>query len=231
MGHGMSVTDNLYLVRMEKIINNSPTGKRCSNMMAKFIIGKGVDASLIPDKEQAEKLNDIAELAAAEISTQYGVFFHVQWGYDIQGESPVLVKKGVRVLDSFNMVKSKEDDDGWSGKFYQLENKTGKDEFQNVNKKTRWFYPYNDDTKVVLAQMKSDCLLKGIEHPTAEQLVQNYRGQVFYLNLTPKYQYALPPWDAVYDDMDTEYRISRYNNTQSRRGWLGKTVVLKYGLS
>jgi hypothetical protein len=28
--------------------------------------------------------------------------------------------------------------------------------------------------------------------------------------------------------MDTEYRISRYNNTQARGGWLGKTIVKKF---
>ncbi|MGL5233752.1 MAG: hypothetical protein ACRC8Z_03215, partial [Empedobacter falsenii] len=102
------------------------------------------------------------------------------------------------------------------------------EKFKKVDKKTRWYYPYNDNKDVILQQMKNDCLLKGIKEPTPLDLVKNYRGQVFYLNLTPKYNYALPPWDAVYDDMDTEYRISRYNNTQARTGWLGKTVIKKF---
>ena len=38
--------DNMYPLRIENIINNSPTGKRCSNLMAKYIIGRGLDLDL-----------------------------------------------------------------------------------------------------------------------------------------------------------------------------------------
>ncbi|MDV4026840.1 hypothetical protein CMT52_21195, partial [Elizabethkingia anophelis] len=141
---------------------------------------------------------------------------------------PKFVKTNLKVLDSIPLVKSKDDDDGFPGKFYQLDFIDKKEQFKKVDKNTKWFYPYNADSKVILQQMKNDCKLKGIQDPTPQQLVQNYRGQIYYLNLTPKYPYALPPWDAVYDDMDTEYRISRYNNTQSRSGWLGKTIVKKF---
>ncbi|MDV4026789.1 hypothetical protein CMT52_20935, partial [Elizabethkingia anophelis] len=76
--------DNLYNLRIEKVINNSPTGKRCANMMAKFIIGNGIDESL--DKvvnSKGETLNDIADLASNEISYQYGVFFFISWTIDV----------------------------------------------------------------------------------------------------------------------------------------------------
>lgn len=222
--------DNLYPLRMEKVINNSPTGKRASNLMAKFIVGDGVFDNFVVNSK-GETINDIADRAAEELSTQYGVFFWIGWkfGVDSEGLKPTFERAGLRVLDSIFIAKSKEDDDGYPGKFYQLEFIKGKEQFKKVDKKTKWFYPYNEDSKVILQQMKNDCKLKGIKDPTPQQLVENYRGQVFYLNLTPKYQYALPPWDSVYDDMDSEYRISRYINTQCRTGWMGKTVVKKFG--
>lgn len=222
--------DNLYNLRMEKVINNSPTGKRCANMMAKYIVGNGVDSNDIVNSK-GETINDISDLASNEIATQYGVFFYITWGLEVDFTElkPKFVKKDLRVLDSIPMVKSKTDDDGYPGKFYQLELQSKRETFKKVDKNTKWFYPYNEDEAVILQQMKNDCKLKKIENPTPEDLVKNYRGQVLYLNLTPKYHYALPPWDSVYDDMDTEYRISRYNNTQARGGWLGKTIVKKFG--
>src|SRR5690606_28020245 len=139
-----------------------------------------------------------------------------------------LKRDNVRVLDAVYMAKSKEDDDNFPGKFYKLplQEKTklfGKSD----SAKSKWFYPYNEDPKVIRAQMMNDCKVKGIIKPNTTQMLENYRGQVYYLNLTPKYHYALPPWDSVYDDMDTEYRISKYNNNQARTGWLGKTGVKK----
>jgi hypothetical protein len=92
-------------------------------MMAKFIIGNGIDESL--DKvvnNKGETLNDIADLASNEISYQYGVFFFISWTIDVDYDSlkPKFVKTNLKVLDSIPLVKSKNDDDGFPGKFYQL---------------------------------------------------------------------------------------------------------------
>ena len=53
---------------------------------------------------------------------------------------------------------------------------------------------------------------------------------MFYLNLTPRYKYALAPIDSVYNEADSEYRITEYTNAQTRTGFLGKTVALTQGL-
>lgn len=224
-------SDNLYPLRIEKVINNSKTGRRCSNLMAKFILGKGVDPSvdLIVNK-RGEKLNAIAKKAAKSISTHYGVFFHIDWSIDVENSVNEFnfKKSGIKVLDYVSMAKSKEDSDSFPGKFYFLKMNAKGDAFENASKDNLWYYPYNPDKKVILSQMRNDCRLKKIEKPTIQQLVQNYRGQVYYLNQTPEYHYALPIWDSVYDDMDSEYRISRYTNVQTRTGWMGKTVVKKF---
>lgn len=223
--------DNLYPLTLEKVINNSTTARRSSNLMAKFILGKGVSAEIneVVNK-RGEKLNAIAKKAAKSIATQYGVFFHVDYSLDLENsiEEYNFKKSGVKVLDYVPMAKGQDDADGFPGKFFFLKIDEKGNAFKKSSKDDLWYYPYNSDKKVILAQMRNDCKLKKIEKPTIQQLIQNYRGQVYYLNLTPEYQYALPPWDVEYDNMDSEYRISRYINTQTRNGWLGKTVVLKF---
>ena len=62
--------DNLYPLRIEKVINNSPTGRRCANLMAKYIAGKGNTSNFKIGKKY---INDIISAASASISKQYGV--------------------------------------------------------------------------------------------------------------------------------------------------------------
>ena len=219
--------DNLYPLRIEKVINNSPTGRRCANLMAKYIAGKGNTSNFKIGKKY---INDIISAASASISKQYGVYFRVKYGIDttkVMSDGNLAFKTVyAEVLDYVLMAKSKEDDDNFDGKIYMLKDDeggmTGKDE------DLKWFYPFNQDPKVIKYQMLNDCKLKGIKDPSIEDLVKNYRGQVFYLNLTPEYIYALPLADSVYNDLDTEFRISTYNNTQTRKGFLGKTLITKY---
>lgn len=222
-------SDNLYPLRIERIINNSPTAKRCANMMAKFIAGAGVENEDIIN-HKGETLNDIIEQSAECIAEQYGVYFLVKYGVDADkiSDKPIFKTASIEVLDYVRMAKSKHDDSGNSGKFYLLETDDKNSAFKKVGDKTRWFYPFNEKPNVILDQMRNDCRLTGVETPTMKDLIKHYRGQVFYLNLTPKYEYALPLVDSVYNDCDTEYRLSIYNNTQTRNGFLGQTVVVKY---
>lgn len=222
--------DNMYPLRIEKVINNSPTGRRCANIMAKYIAGQG-NASNFP-VGKGVFINDILRKASRSIAYQYGVYFRIKYIIDLEASQiegiPAFKPGSIEVLDYVVMAKSKEDDADYPGKLYAL-----KDDFEgglldSDDKLDKWYYPYNRDNKVIKAQMLNDCKLKEIDSPTMEQLIQNYRGQVYYLNLTPEYIYALPLGDSVYNDMDTEFRISLYNNTQTRKGFLGKTIVVKY---
>lgn len=198
-------------------------------MMAKFIAGAGVESEDIINRK-GETLNDIIEQSAECIAEQYGVYFLVKYAIDTEqiSDKPMFKTASIEVLDYVRMAKSKHDDDGNSGKFYLLETDDKNGAFKKVSDKTRWYYAFNDKPNVILAQMRNDCRLTGVEMPTMEDLIRHYRGQVFYLNLTPKYEYALPLVDSVYNDCDTEYRLSVYNNTQTRNGFLGQTVVVKY---
>lgn len=221
--------DNLYPLRMEKVINNSPTGRRCANLMAKYITGKG-NVSNFP-VSKGVFINDILRKAGRSIAYQYGVYFRLKYVLDAeksQADGDLFFKPGyVEVLDYVVMAKSKEDDTDFPGKLYALKDNDGGG-LSNKDEDMKWYYPYNRDSKVIKAQMINDCKIKEILDPTFEQMVHNYRGQVYYMNLTPEYIYALPLGDSVYNDMDTEFRISNYNNSQTRKGFLGKTFIIKY---
>lgn len=224
--------DNLYPLRIEKIINNSPTARRCAGLMAKYIIGKGNFENYYVNPKKRVSINDILRAAANSLAKQYGVYFKINFELDVEATmnspKPVFKRRDVEVLDYTMMARSKEDGNKYPGKFYALalnaDGTASGDEDANM-----WFYPYNPDSAIILKQMHNDCKLKEIENPTLPQLIENYRGQVYYLNLTPEYVYALPLVDTVYNDCDTEYRISNYNNVQTRTGFLGKTVIVKYG--
>jgi hypothetical protein len=223
-------SDNMYPLRIEKVINNSPTGRRCANLMAKYIAGQGHAENYPVGKGLF--INDILRKASRSIAYQYGVYFRLKYVIDMEKSqadgSPSFKPGGIEVLDYVVMAKSKEDDADYPGKLYALKDDCEGGLLNSDEDLDKWYYPYNRDNKVIRAQMLNDCKIKEIEQPTWDQMLQNYRGQVFYLNLTPEYIYALPVGDSVYNDMDTEFRISLYNNTQTRKGFLGKTVVVKY---
>lgn len=220
--------DNLYPLRIEKAINNSPTGRRCANMMIKYIQGKGnLDNYRVSD---TLFINDVIEYSAHDLVYQGGVFFKLKYRIDPekQGGDKLVFDPQLDTLDYVVMAVSKEDADGRTGRYYVLKSdgeggvKTGPEDV------TEWYYPFSRNSDVILYQMANDCRLKGIDNPTMEQLIDNYRGQVNYLNTTPRFKYALPLADVVYNDMDTESRIGVYNNVQTRKGFLGKTVVKLY---
>lgn len=222
-------TDNLYPLRIEGIINNSPTARRCANLMSKYIAGAGAEQDFIINRKD-ETINDIIAQACDSIAYQYGVYFLVKYKIDEEKIADGLHFKigDVEVLDYVRMAKSKEDDNGKSGKYYKLDLDQQGSGFKKANEKTPYYYPFNKKREVILSQMQKDCKDKGISEPTIQQLIQNHRGQVYYLNLTPSYTYALPLVDSVYNDCDTEYRMSLYNNKQTRCGFLGKTIITKF---
>jgi hypothetical protein len=220
--------DNLYPSEIERIINNSPTASRAAKVMGKFIGGKGlIDESqdVIVNERKNYKLSNVIALAAQDIAYQNGVFLHVGYGFN---DSLKLVPASLDVIDYVKSRISKEDDDDWQGKIYYRDYCQTNTSIITAkqNKNTRWYYPFNKNEDVVRAQIMADA--DGEEN--IELAIKKYRGQVFYLNLTPKYKYALAPVDSVYNDADSEARISEYTNAQTRTGFLGKTVALTQGL-
>lgn len=222
--------DNMYPEEIERVVCNSPTASRAARLMAKFISGKGLTdeaQDVIVNTRKNYKLSKVASLVAQDIATQYGSFIHVVYGFDDNGN---IVPKEIDVLDYSSCRISKEDDDDWAGKVYFNDWDAKSSILTRKDKKEiKWYYPFNSRPEVVKAQIMSDAKVTSADVITPSML-EKYRGQVFYLNLTPRYKYALAPVDSVYMDADSEYRFSVYTNTQMRTGHLGKTMAVSQGI-
>ena len=76
--------DNLYPNTLNALINDSPTSKRCSNLMSKYIIGEGVVNDY--DISRRFTLNDFSTLISRQISVYYGACIWVGYGEDSEGK-------------------------------------------------------------------------------------------------------------------------------------------------
>lgn len=210
--------NNLYPCEIERVINNSTTAKPARNMMAKFIAGRVTYQNPIINKKKGYRVSDLVFLMAWDLATQGGFFLLVKYGI-VNGEIKPIEYD---VLDYAKCRISKEDDDDNEGviiyKDYETKNaKRSKKKEDKIK-----FMPYTTDKNVLLGQI-------GAEGDNLEDAVKNFKGNVYFCNPT-NYVYPLSPLDAAYNDMDSEYRISLYNNTMTRTGFLGKTLVLTAGL-
>jgi hypothetical protein len=200
--------------------------------MQRYISGEGVANDVLVNAKKGYYLSDIVDMVSDDLATQNGCFIWIGYGLDPE-VSPFPIQKKLDILDYSNTRISKEDDNEYKGKVYykdyQLKKSFG---IRSENTET-WYYPYNPNPDIVLAQMKADARaglkLKKDEDVTIEQMVNHYRGQVFYLNMTPKYKYALSKFDSVFNDADSEFRFSLYVNREMRTGFLGKVIAIIKG--
>lgn len=225
--------DNLYPNEIARVISQSPTGSRSAKLLSKFISGRGVaDAKgeLIPhqqlpiiNKKKGYNITDIISMISKDISEQGGCWVHVGYGFDEDGN---IVTKNPDILPYIKCRKYKDDDEGNNGKVYVKDFECKDSITGGAKNNEKWYYPFNPDADVVKAQIMADA---GADKFNPDD-IKTYRGQVLYINSTPQYQYALSRFDPVFNDMDTEYRVSLYANTESRRGFLGKTIFVTAGL-
>lgn len=221
--------NNLYPNEIELAILNSPSGKSASKVFAKYISGKGVENDLIVNPDKNYKLSKIVRMSAVDVSRQNGTFFHI--GQTLEN---AVLKPTIDILEYTKSRIGKEDDNDYISKYWLKDCSVEKKGFGKSAKteKAEWYYPFDNNTEVILAQIKADYLAtepKELEVDLAVMLPY-YRGQVYYMNLTPEFKYALSPFDACYNDLDSEYRVSMFTNRNVRTGFLGKTYVVTSGL-
>ena len=205
--------DNMYPYEIEGVIRNSPIAFSSAKMMSKFISGMGVEKNIVVNSEKNYKLTNVVKIAAKSISYHNSVAIYVGYGID---ENQNLKPNKIDILDICKIRLSKEDSEDNKGRIF-YKNYLEKQSYFGKKKGAKWFYPFNKNEDVVLAQIKRDCKEAGIKFDNIEQALHYYRGQVMYLNLTPEYTYSLSPIDAAFNDADTDYRISLYTNKQVRR--------------
>lgn len=218
--------DNLYPNRVERIENNSPTASSASKKLKSFIIGKGFVNNgfneLVVNKRKKMKGYQFLSKVAHSLKTHAGAFIHVN--YDIEGNVNYL-----DVLPYKKCRKSKEDDFGYDGVIYYKDWEKGNgNSFKKESE--QWYYPFNNDISIITDQRKRDLKEKGIEDPNIEDLVKNYRGQVYFLNLDDDEVYPFAWIHPAYNDGDSEFRLGLYRNTGFRNGFLDKTILIPNGV-
>lgn len=221
--------NNVFPYEVEGVIINSPTAYKCAELTKKYLSGSGLNdktQDVIVDSKKGTKLSKLIRIASKDLAYHNGVFFHVSYGIDEAGD---LVQKGLKVLDYAKCRLSKLDDNHQFGRVYYKDYAKKQVAYGKTEEST-WYYPYSNDRNVLFAQIKNDYKLRHNEDEAELfEMVKSFRGQVFYLNLTPEYYYSLPKIYAVYNDADTEYRIGVYNNKMSRSGFVGKTIIVRRG--
>tara|TARA_R110000796_G_scaffold120506_1_gene234643 strand:+ start:16983 stop:18368 length:1386 start_codon:yes stop_codon:yes gene_type:complete len=222
--------DNQYPDEIEVAINNSPSGSRASNMLAKYISGQEVLEDTTLNEVNMDKKSDLVRAISVDISKQNGCFIHVGYSINDKGE---LYTVNPKVLNYKRCRIAKEDDLGYAGKIVFKDFRKDKSLSTLGNRKNeeaKWYYPYNNKQNVIISQIRNDAKLAGKDTEDISVQINNYRGQVYYLNLTPQYVYAVSLFDSVYNDLDTEYRMGLYTNSTTRAGFLGKLAVITSGI-
>lgn len=222
-------SDNLYPNRVELVERNSITAFSSSQKLKSFIVGKGfasedLNKMIVNPNKQLTAYKLLGKIANS-LKTHRGAFIHVN--YDIEGNInslDVLSYKKCRIV--------KQDDLGYAGRiwFTDWKKKDGKRLFKQDKEKEVWFYPYNRNPKVILEQRINDVKLRKSDLEDPEELVRNYRGQVYFLNLDDTEIYPFAWIHSAYNDADNEYRISLYRNSNLRSGFLNKTMVIFNGM-
>lgn len=221
--------NNLYPNEIELAILNSPSGKSASRIFAKYISGKGVVTDEVVNPDKNYKLSKIVKMSATDVSRQNGTFFHIG-----QRLEDAVLKPTIDVLEYTKTRIGKEDDNEHVSKYWLKDCSIEKKSYLSNKKKDEsyWYYAFNKDPEVIKEQIFNDYVDAGGEDENAElaEMLPYYRGQVYYMNLTPEFKYALSPFDACYNDLDSEYRVSMFTNRNVRTGFLGKTYVVTSGL-
>lgn len=231
--------NNQYPSEIERVINNSPIASRAANIMGKYISGAGVlgpdgieikreDLPII-NKKYNLTIADIFGMGGRSIAFQNGIFFWRGISIDFEGENPVFKKGQLEVLDFKKCRPSIEDGDENQGKIWYRNWEIPEDKKKNP---ARWFYPFSDNHDVIMAQLQRDFKERYGKNAEfdIEKAIKCYRGQVLFLNMTPEFILPLSPFDSAYNDCDTDFRISLYNNTNTRDGFLGKVIIQTQGL-
>lgn len=224
--------NNDYSEEMERVVSNSPTGSRAREMFSKFIFGSGIANDLNIKFDNGVLLAEIAKDVIDDVVVQNAAFIHTTFGIELNEEGEMIfLPKQPKSLNYHRCRISDDDDDGNEGTIlYKIYNKKDASITKKEKDIEKRYYPFNPKQSVVKAQITADAIKAGYEGEDWSEKIKHYKGQVMYLNLTPKNRYAVSKFDSVFNDLDTEYRISVYFNTSTRGGFLGKLAVLTQGL-
>lgn len=206
--------DNAYPERVDRFINNSVTAKTSSRIMASYLAGKGWgkdDNKTVVHKDNKTTLLKFTNKVSQSLAKQRGVFIHINYNMNFTFDS-------FDVLPYNHCRLGKKDDNKYNGKIVVYDKFTeGRQSSREKSFREKEFNildVFNPNEKVIQSQVDA---VKGWE---------NYKGQIWYVNLDEDYFYALSQIDPVLHDCDSEGQASLFKNSSLRRGFFGKEMVI-----
>lgn len=210
---------NDYPTMIELLVGGSATAKACAGVIADFIYGKGFsleaearatarqqrtrfrkDTLYINDKRETP--NDLLKKVARSLSYHKGVFVQVNYNQLFQ-------KTSVQVLPYRYCRLGARDSNNYRGKVLYYENWDNLQDKKEVDKNVKAIDLYDPSHKVIQEQVD------------AAGGWDNYKGQVYFLNLDRNDSYPLAWADVVLLDCESEMLSTKYTRNGFKKGFFG----------
>nr|DAN79385.1 MAG TPA: HK97 Family Phage Portal Protein [Caudoviricetes sp.] len=210
---------NDYPTMIELLVGGSATAKACAGVIADFIYGKGFsleaearatarqqrtrfrkDTLYINDKRETP--NDLLKKVARSLSYHKGVFVQVNYNQLFQ-------KTSVQVLPYRYCRLGARDSNNYRGKVLYYENWDNLQDKKEVDKNVKAINLYDPSPKVIQEQVD------------AAGGWDNYKGQVYFLNLDRNDSYPLAWADVVLLDCESEMLSTKYTRNGFKKGFFG----------
>ena len=210
---------NDYPTMIELLVGGSATAKACAGVIADFIYGKGFsleaevratarqqrtrfrkDTLYINDKRETP--NDLLKKVARSLSYHKGVFVQVNYNQLFQ-------KTSVQVLPYRYCRLGAGDSNNYRGKVLYYENWDNLQDKKEVDKNVKAIDLYDPSPKVIQEQVD------------AAGGWDNYKGQVYFLNLDRNDSYPLAWADVVLLDCESEMLSTKYTRNGFKKGFFG----------
>jgi hypothetical protein len=210
---------NDYPTMIELLVGGSATAKACAGVIADFIYGKGFsleaearatarqqrtrfrkDTLYINDKRETP--NDLLKKVARSLSYHKGVFVQVNYNQLFQ-------KTSIQVLPYRYCRLGARDSNNYRGKVLYYENWDNLQDKKEVDKNVKAIDLYDPSPKVIQEQVD------------AAGGWDNYKGQVYFLNLDRNDSYPLAWADVVLLDCESEMLSTKYTRNGFKKGFFG----------
>lgn len=211
--------DNNYPSLIEAIISGSPTAKACAGVIADFIFGKGFtleqqareraktqgkrfykDTFFVNEKRETP--NDLLKKVARSIAIHKGVFLHVNYNGLYQ-------KTSLQVLPYKHCRIGAKDSKNYRGKVLIFNNWDKVKPSKEIDKNIEIMDLYDPRPEIIQAQVEK------------AGGWQNYKGQVYFLNLDKNDSYPLAWADVILTDCQSERLSATYTLNGFKKGFYG----------
>lgn len=210
---------NDYPTKIELLVGGSATAKACAGVIADFIYGKGFSLEAearATAKERGERFkkeslyindrretpNDLLKKVARSLSYHRGVFLQINYNQFFQ-------KTSVQVLPYGCCRLGVKDSKSYRGKVLYYNNWDKLQDKKEIDKSVSVIDLYDPRPEVIQEQVNK---AGGWD---------NYKGQVFFLNLDRNDSYPLAWADTVLLDCESEMLSSKYTRNGFKKGFFG----------